>query len=221
MHYIDEEIKVDFSCHDGSRMNPGDKVAVIEGKSLSILQAERVALNFLSFFSGIATCTRAFVDAAGETGNAVILDTRKTLPGYRELSKYAVRMGGGQNHRMGLYDMVLIKDNHIDLCGSISGAVGLVRKKWGSRYRIEVECRTLEEVKEALVNDADVIMLDNMDAAEVSAAVSLQNGHVQFEVSGNMNLESVRVMSAAGVDLISVGKLTHSVSAFDFSLITE
>ena len=218
MKYVDEGTNVEFVFRDGGRLEPGNLVASISGKTLSMLKAERVALNFLSFLSGIASRTRIFADAAVETGSAVILDTRKTLPGFRELSKYAVRMGGGRNHRMGLYDMVLIKDNHIDLCGSITASVDRVRNKWGDRFRIEVECRNLDEVGEALACGVDVIMLDNMDARGVEAAVTLRTGNVQFEVSGNMDIESVKRMSAAGADLISVGKLTHSVTAFDFSL---
>ena len=147
---LDRAVSVTFQKKDGEVLQPGDTVAVVNGPVASILSGERVAINFLSFLSGIASGTKRFVDAAAAGGRAVVLDTRKTLPGYRMLSKYAVRTGGGRNHRTGLYDMVLIKDNHIDFSGSITRAVERVRSKWGREYRIEVECRTLEEVREAL-----------------------------------------------------------------------
>jgi nicotinate-nucleotide pyrophosphorylase (carboxylating) len=182
------------------------------------LAGERTAINFLAFLSGIATGTELFVTAAKTHGKALILDTRKTLPGYRRLSKYAVTVGGGVNHRMGLYDMILIKDNHIDAAGSLTKAVERVREKWGARFRIEVECRGIEEVKEALGAKADIIMLDNMDSGTARAAADLGKGMVKIESSGDMTLEKVAEYSPIGVDYISVGKLTHSVKAFNFSL---
>jgi nicotinate-nucleotide pyrophosphorylase (carboxylating) len=225
MGEVDHELKVDFMFDDGAALKPGNRVAVVRGRVLSILTAERCALNFLSFLSGIATAAGAFSSASSLAGNALILDTRKTLPGYRNISKYAVRVGGGKNHRNGLYDMVLLKDNHIDFSGSISEAVKRVRRRWADELRIEVECRSLEEVKEALECGVDVIMLDNMDEKAVRRAVDIRNssqsGKIELEASGNMDLEQVPAMSAAGVDYISVGGLTHSVKSFDFSLKTD
>ncbi len=227
---VDPTVAVEFKLKDGDYVKPGDTVAVVNGPVVSILTGERTAINFISFLSGIATATKRFVESAAASGKAVILDTRKTLPGFRNLSKYAVRAGGGRNHRIGLYDMVLIKDNHIDFSGSITRAVEQVRSKWGNEFRIEVECRTLDEVKEALVCHVDVIMLDNMKAEEVRTAVTMRSGigyghsedaGVEFETSGNMNIETTGIMSHAGVDYISVGSLTHSVKSFDFSLKTE
>lgn len=217
---VDEQTRVDFRKADGDALSPGDHVATIEGRASAVLSAERVALNFLSFLSGIATSTREYVDEAARGGRAKILDTRKTLPGYRVLSKYAVSIGGGTNHRMGLYDMVMLKDNHIDRAGSITRAVSAVRERWGTRYRIEVECRTLDDVAEARELEVDVIMLDNMSIEETRRAVALCAGSPELEASGNMNLSRVREVSAAGVDFISVGMLTHSVTGLDFSLTT-
>lgn len=215
---IDRKTEVDFLCKEGDMLKPGIRVAKIQGKARSILTAERTAINFLSFLSGIATRTREFVLKAHEAGKAVILDTRKTLPAYRSLSKYAVKIGGGRNHRMGLYDMVLIKDNHIDTAGSITRAVEQVRKKWKSKYKIEVECRTLGEVEESLHNEVDVIMLDNMPEDLLAKSVKLVNGQIKIEASGGVSMDKIADLSASGVDYISVGMLTHSVKAFDFSL---
>ncbi|TFG61966.1 MAG: carboxylating nicotinate-nucleotide diphosphorylase [Spirochaetales bacterium] len=217
---IDREVSVRFLVSDGDRLSPGDIAAELEGPLVSILKAERIALNFICYLSGIATAARGFMEAARASGGAVILDTRKTLPGYRGLAKAAVLAGGAGNHRMGLYDMVMIKDNHVDGAGSITAAVERVRSRWGSRFRIEVECRTFEEVREALSSSVDVIMLDNMTPEEVKASLTLRpkDTDVCFEVSGNMDLEKIKKYSMAGVDFISLGKLTHSVKAFDFSL---
>ena len=220
-HKVNKDILVEKLIEDGSPLKPGDLVAKVKGPVASVLEAERTAINFLSFLSGIATITARHIEAANDKGHVVILDTRKTLPGYRTLSKYAVTMGGGKNHRMGLYDMVMIKDNHADAAGGITPAVQKVREKWGELYRIEVECRNLEEVKEALDCKVDVIMLDNMTPRETSNAVALRRGHVEFEASGNMDLEKIRLYNNTGVDYISIGKLTHSVKAFDFSLVME
>lgn len=215
---VDSDLSVELLKSDGQVINKGEKIAEIKGRAGSILEAERTAINFLSFLSGIATETDKYVTAAESAGKAVILDTRKTLPAYRSLSKYAVTVGGGTNHRIGLYDMVMIKDNHIDAAGSISAAVSKVRGKWDKSYSIEVECRTLEEVEEAISLKVDVIMLDNMEPETIVKAVELGRGEVQFEASGNMNLEKIKKYSPTGVDFLSVGKLTHSVTAFDFSL---
>ena len=218
---VNSSIVVEKKKKDGDRLQVGDIIATVTGPVASILEAERTAINFLSFLSGIATETARHIEAANDKGHVIILDTRKTLPGYRTLSKYAVTMGGGQNHRMGLYDMVMIKDNHIDAAGGITPAVSKVREKWGELYRIEVECRNLNEVKEALACEADVIMLDNMSPEETKEAVALRTGDVEFEASGNMNIEKIRQYNNTGVDYISIGKLTHSVKAFDFSLVME
>jgi nicotinate-nucleotide pyrophosphorylase (carboxylating) len=221
---VDPSVEVRLLKKDGDSIEPGIRVAEMSGKILSLLTAERTALNFLSYLSGIATKTRKMVAAAA--GGTTILDTRKTLPGYRKLAKYAVGVGGGKNHRMGLYDMVLIKDNHIDAAGSITGAVRRIREKWAESYRIEVECRTLEEVREALSLDVDVIMLDNMSPEKAAEAVALrrelgkesESEKVLFEISGNMDEEKIEAYSPLGIDYISVGGLTHSVEAFDFSM---
>ncbi len=213
---VDPAARVIFRKKDGQPVQPGEPVAVVDGSVRSILAAERTALNFLCYLSGIATETRRFVDAA--RGKVAILDTRKTLPGYRALAKAAVRAGGGANHRLGLYDLVLIKDNHIDRAGSIGRVVSLVRGRWGERFRIEVECRTQAEVAEALAAGVDIIMLDNMSTEEIRRAVGVIGGRARVEASGNMTLERVKELGGTGVDCISVGRLTHSAMALDFSL---
>jgi nicotinate-nucleotide pyrophosphorylase (carboxylating) len=218
---IDPGIHWEGGLRDGAELTPGIVVARLTGPVKSILIAERTALNFLGYLSGIATITHRMVGAAKKQGKAVILDTRKTLPGYRALAKYAVRIGGGRNHRFGLYDMVLIKDNHIDAVGSLSEAVRRVRERWGREYLIEVECRTLEDVKEAVDAGVDRILLDNMDVQTTRTAVQWVAGRVPLESSGDMTMERVGSYAATGVDYISVGRLTHSVSAFNFSLQVE
>ncbi len=215
---VDPSAAVELLAADGDRLSPGMEVARIEGSTRSILEAERTAINFLSFLSGIATAASEYVRAAREKGKAVVLDTRKTLPGYRSLSKYAVRTGGGANHRMGLHDMVLIKDNHIDAAGGIPRAVERVRARWGREFRVEVECRTVEEVRRAVEAGADVVRLDNMDFEMARRALELRAPGVSFEASGGISLETAGAWSALGVDYISVGRLTHSVRGFDFSL---
>jgi nicotinate-nucleotide pyrophosphorylase (carboxylating) len=215
---IDAGTRVEFTLHDGAPLMPGQRVAEVRGEALAVLSGERTGLNFISFLSGIATATHSFVESARATGHAVILDTRKTLPGWRALSKYAVTVGGGRNHRQGLYDMVLIKDNHVDSAGSVEEAVRLVRQKWGKRFRVEVECRTPAEVTAALSAGVDMIMLDNMDAEAIGREVKRIAGRVKVEASGTMTPEQVPAVSAAGVDFISVGAITHSVKSFDFSL---
>lgn len=216
---VNPMVKVSFLKEEGSPLVPGDRVAEVTGPVLGILEGERTAINFLSFLSGIATVTSRCVAAARKTGEAVLLDTRKTLPGYRRLSKYAVTVGGGRNHRMGLFDMVMIKDNHADAAGGISSAVSRVRARWGDRYSIEVECRNLEEVREAVSLGVDIIMLDNMTPAETTEALAAGQGKgILFESSGNMDMEKIAAYSSLGMDFISSGMLTHSVTAFDFSL---
>jgi nicotinate-nucleotide pyrophosphorylase (carboxylating) len=215
---IDPSIAVTFLLHDGARLAKGDRVAEVRGPALSLLSGERIALNFLCHLSGIATEARTLADLAATSGRAVILDTRKTLPGWRALAKYAVRVGGARNHRMGLHDMVLVKDNHVDTAGSVAAAVSRVRARWGTRFPLEVEARTLAEVREAVEAGADTVMLDNMDEATMREAVALVAGRAKVEASGNMSRERITAVSATGVDFISVGALTHSVKAFDFSL---
>jgi nicotinate-nucleotide pyrophosphorylase (carboxylating) len=215
---IDPETSVAFSLHDGAVLEKGQRVARVSGKTVSVLSGERTALNFISFLSGIATATRAVSDLARASGHAVILDTRKTLPGWRALSKYAVTVGGGRNHRLGLFDMVLIKDNHVDSAGSIAEAVRRVRARWGTRFSVEVECRSAAEVNDALAAGVEMIMLDNMQPEEIRAEVQKIAGRAKVEASGTMTPARIPEVSAAGVDFISVGAITHSVRSFDFSL---
>lgn len=212
---VDSEVSVTFLKNDGDELSPGSLVAIISGKVRSILTAERTALNFLSHLSGIASKTHKYTLIAK---GAIILDTRKTIPGLRELEKYAVACGGGQNHRMGLYDMVMIKDNHIDAAGGIPQAVQRIRDMWGVTYRIEVEARTLEEVRLALDSTADRIMLDNMSLQMMKEAVLIVGEAAETEASGNVTFERIPSIADTGVDFISVGGLTHTVTAFDFSL---
>lgn len=216
MNYIDINISVKNYFHDRDTINRGDIIADVSGPVVSVLKGERIALNFISHLSAIATKTSLFVKRA--EGKVIILDTRKTLPGYRELQKYAVNSGGGENHRMGLYDMVMIKDNHSDAAGGITQAVEKVKAKWNDKYKIEVEARNLEEVKEALKCGVDRIMLDNMSDADMEEAVNYIAGRAETEASGNMNLQRIKSASLTGVDYISFGELTNSVKAFDFSL---
>ncbi|MCJ7662002.1 MAG: carboxylating nicotinate-nucleotide diphosphorylase [Anaerolineales bacterium] len=214
---IDPEIKFHAMVSDGERVIPGQDLATVKGYGVGLLAAERTALNFLGRLSGIASLTRMYVDAVEGTG-AVILDTRKTAPGYRILDKYAVRMGGGQNHRMGLYDMVLIKNNHIDGAGGIQAAMEKVRQLYGHKYPVEIEVRTLGELKSALVFMPTRILLDNMDLETMRKAVEISNGRVPLEASGNVNLKTVRDIAETGVDFISSGALTHSAPTLDISM---
>lgn len=203
---------------DGERVKKGDILAVVKGKTRAILTGERVALNILQRLSGIATHTGRFVEAAGETG-AKILDTRKTTPGLREMEKYAVRMGGGHNHRENLTVMALIKENHISAAGSITEAVKKVRGN--TKVPVEVEVKNMDELKEAVELDVDRIMLDNWDLESTRKAVSFVDKKVPLEASGNMTVERVRDVARTGVDFISVGALTHSAQALDISLLFE
>jgi len=213
---VDPRIELSCSYRDRDSVKKGDIIADVSGPVKSVLKAERTALNLLSHLSGIATRTSLFVAETG--GRCVILDTRKTLPGYREIQKYAVRCGGGSNHRMGLYDMVMIKDNHSDAAGGIAAAVAKIRSVYGSTFRVEVEVRNTEEVMQAVEAGADRIMLDNMSTAEMKKSVNLIAHRAETEASGNMTLERIGEVSMTGVGYISVGELTHSVRAFDFSL---
>ena len=213
---VDPSVVCSQSVADGALVSEGTIAASIRGRARSILTAERTALNFLQRMSGIATLTERYVSAVAGT-NAVILDTRKTAPGLRPADKWAVRLGGGRNHRMGLYDMVLIKDNHIATAGGITQSVRLVRSH-RSGLTIEVEVRDLSEFEEALSLDVDRIMLDNMSTDDMRTAVGVAGGRVQLEASGGVNLQTVAEIASTGVDFISVGALTHSAKALDISL---
>ncbi|HSV55845.1 MAG TPA: carboxylating nicotinate-nucleotide diphosphorylase [Magnetospirillaceae bacterium] len=215
---VDSSASVRLLVSDGELLSPGSEVALVAGRTRSILQAERTAINFLSFLSGIATAASSYARAAREKGRALVLDTRKTLPGYRALSKYAVRVGGGKNHRHGLHDMILIKDNHIDAAGGIPEAIRRVRSVWGREFQVEVECRNVEEVRQAIEAGAEIVMLDNMDYGVARDAIALRKDGVLFEASGGVSLETAGDWSALGVDYISVGRMTHSVRSLDFSL---
>ncbi|MGQ9584807.1 MAG: carboxylating nicotinate-nucleotide diphosphorylase [Anaerolineae bacterium] len=216
---LDPAIRFTAQVEDGTPVAVGTSLATVEGPAIPILSGERTALNFLQRMSGIATATRRYVEAVAGT-RAVILDTRKTAPGLRALDKWAVALGGGQNHRQGLYDMVLIKDNHIAAAGSITRAVERVRAHNRSGLPIEVEVKTPAELEEALALDppVDRIMLDNMTVEEMRQAVQRVDGRVPLEASGGVNLQTVRAIAETGVDFISVGALTHSVTALDISL---
>ena len=214
---VDPEIEVQFQVTDGDRVDADKNLAIVSGEGAALLAGERTAMNFLGRLSGIATLTRKYVDAVSHT-RAVILDTRKTAPGYRLLDKYAVRMGGGENHRMGLYDRVLIKNNHIDGAGGIEAAVNRVRERYGDRYPIEVEVRTLDEFKTALALAPSFIMLDNMDLETMRQAVELSSRKVPLEASGNVTINTVAHIAETGVDYISAGSLTHSAPVLDISM---
>lgn len=216
----DAGVKVIRHFSDGEQIAKGVLIATISGKARAILTAERVALNFLQRLSAVATLTHEFVKAVEGSG-AIILDTRKTIPGYRDLDKYAVRCGGGQNHRRGLSDMALIKENHIAVAGGITNAMNRVRKKVGGRELVEVEVSDKAQIVEALEAKAGRIMLDNMTPAEVKKSVELIDGAAQTESSGNISLKNVGAYAKTGVDYISVGALTHSPPAVDVSLLID
>jgi len=216
--YLDKDIQYEELKHDGERVIQGDTVAAIAGKSRAILTGERVALNILQRLSGIATFTRRFVEAVAGTG-VKILDTRKTSPGLRRMEKYAIRMGGGLNHRFDLGEMALIKENHIAVAGSITQAVKRVRSQ--SKVPVEVEVRSMADLKEAIEAGVDRIMLDNWDMASIPAAVSLVQKKIPLEVSGNMTVDRAREVAQTGIDFISVGALTHSFTALDMTLLQK
>ena len=214
------EIRFSGCLEDGCEIGRGDILAGLSGRLEDILAAERTALNFLQRMCGVATLTRQFVKAVAGTG-ARILDTRKTAPGLRILDKYAVRVGGGLNHRFALYDGVLIKDNHITAAGGIGEAVKRARRKIPHLLKIEVEVKNHGEVREALAAGADAVMLDNMGLEAMREAVLLIGGQIPVEASGNVTLANVRQIAETGVDFISVGALTHSVTAADISLVVQ
>ena len=216
-HLVDPTIKTELVKGDGSTLNKSDAVIRLSGPARGILTAERVALNFLGHLSGVATATAALVDGTHGT-SAKIVCTRKTTPGLRALEKHAVRCGGGFNHRFGLYDAVMIKDNHIAAAGSIVGAVKAARGTLGHMVKIEVEADRLGQVKEALAAGADVIMLDNMSPEDMTKAVALVDGHAVLEASGNVTAETVPVIARTGVDIISSGWITHSAPTLDLGM---
>jgi len=214
---LDETIKFSPQVADGAVVSKGDVLAVVRGNAQAILKGERAVLNFLQHLSGIATSTAHFV--AQVPRSCKIVDTRKTTPGLRVIEKYAVRIGGGHNHRFNLSDAVMIKDNHIAAAGGIMQAVIAVRAGIGHTVKIEVECATLSQIDEALAAAADIIMLDNMDCETMKQAVKTINGAAIVEASGNMDESDLSAVAAAGVDVISIGALTHSVKALDISLV--
>lgn len=212
-----EGVTFTAKAKDGDRVKYGDILAVMHGKTRTLLKGERTALNLLQHLSGIATQTRRCVDLVGGT-NASIADTRKCMVGIRAMQKYAVRCGGGKNHRFNLSDGAMLKDNHIDACGGILPAITQLRAHIGHMMRIEVEVRTLDELREALAAKADIIMLDNMDCGTMKEAVRITNGAAKLEASGGITVETLRAVAETGVDIISIGALTHSVKAFDISM---
>ena len=214
--YFDSEMKWNPAIKDGDRVQKGDLIVEFSGSLRAILTGERSALNFLQRMSGISTAASKFVEAVKEF-NVKILDTRKTAPGQRMLDKYAVKMGGGTNHRIGLYDMVMIKDNHIKAAGSITSAVEKVRGNIPQGMKIEVETTTIDEVNEALETKADIIMLDNMSLALMKECVEIIDHKALVEASGGVVLDKIKLIAETGVDFISVGALTHSVKALDLS----
>lgn len=213
---LDENLAWHPKFHEGSRVKKGDVLVEFRATYRALLTGERTALNFMQRLSGIATQAAKFADKVKGSGS-VILDTRKTIPGFRLLDKYAVRMGGAANHRFGLYDMVMIKDNHIRVAGGIKEAVNMIRKKSPPGLKVEVETTSMEEVQEALDSGADIIMLDNMGTEKLAAAVRLIGGQAKTEASGNIRFDSLKEVAATGVDFISAGALTHSVQALDIS----
>jgi nicotinate-nucleotide pyrophosphorylase (carboxylating) len=214
---LDPIIEIEDYYTDGQVAPAGVRICLLSGSLSVILKAERTALNFIQRMSGIATLTREYVDKAGSE-KVKVLDTRKTTPGLRSLDKYAVLKGGGFNHRFGLYDAILIKDNHISAVGSISRAVHLAKKKASKNIKVEVEIENPDRVEEAIMAGADSILLDNMSIDQIREAVHIVAGRIPVEVSGGVNLENINEIAATGVDFISVGALTHSVRAADMSL---
>ena len=214
---LDDTIKIETILKDGDKVKKGDIIARFKGNTASMLKAERTSLNLIQHMSGIATYTNKCAELVKGT-NASITDTRKTLPGLRPLQKYSVAAGGGKNHRYNLSDAAMLKDNHIDAYGGITPAVNALREKAGHMLKVEVEARTLNDVQEALDCKVDVIMLDNMTCEEMKKAVELVNGRAKLEASGNITLENIRQVAETGVDIISLGALTHSVKAFDISM---
>jgi nicotinate-nucleotide pyrophosphorylase (carboxylating) len=220
-HHFDNELEISLSCSDGDFVKMGVELILLNGKLASILTAERVSLNFLGKLSGLASLTRKFVEEVNGTG-CTILDTRKTTPMLRELEKYAVRVGGGKNHRSGLYDMYLIKENHIAAAGSIESALRKVfdhQEKSQNKTQIEIEVNNLKDLKTVSKYSVDRILLDNMSVAEIKESVRICEQKIKLEVSGGINLQNIREYAETGVDFISVGQITHSASNLDLSLL--
>ena len=217
MAALDSALRFSAQRRDGDQIQAGEALARVEGNARAILAAERVALNLLGRLSGVATLTRAYVDAVAGT-RAKIVDTRKTTPGLRMLEKYAVRCGGGVNHRFGLDDAILIKDNHVAAAGGVGRALERAKALAGHLVNIEIEIDSLDQLDEALRHEPDVIMLDNFSLADLSEAVRRVDGRVRLEASGGVNLQTVRAIAETGVDVISVGALTHSAPVLDIGL---
>ena len=215
---VDPDVVVELLVQDGARAAPGDRLARVRGRIASLLMAERVSLNLLQRMCGIASTTAAFVEAARRGGGARVVDTRKTTPGLRALERYSVRCGGGLNHREDLGSGVLIKDNHVDACGGVAEAVRRALERAPHPLRIEVEVRTLAELDEAVGAGAHVVLLDNMDLPTLTQAVRRASGKVVLEASGGVRLDTIEAIAHTGVDVISVGALTHSVRASDIAL---
>jgi nicotinate-nucleotide pyrophosphorylase (carboxylating) len=216
-HALDPSVVFEPLVRDGARVEAGSVAARVAGSAHALLTGERVALNFLSHMSGIATLTRRYVDLVAGT-RARIVDTRKTTPGLRAFEKYAVRCGGGQNHRSGLYDAILIKDNHIVAAGGIAPALAAARAHAGHMVKIEIEVTSLDELAEALQHPVDAVLLDNMEPPMLREAVALVDGRAITEASGGVSLDTVRAIAESGVDLISIGALTHSAPILDLGL---
>jgi nicotinate-nucleotide pyrophosphorylase (carboxylating) len=216
-HALNADIAFASKKPDGTRVVPGDVIATVSGNARAILTAERVALNFMGRMSGIATLTKRYTDAIAGT-HAKIADTRKTTPGLRAFEKYAVRCGGGQNHRTGLFDAVLIKDNHIVAAGGLTAAITAARAAVGHMVKIEVEVDTLEQLDAVMTHKVDAVLLDNMTPAQLKDAVKRVAGRCLTEASGGVNLDTVRAIAETGVDMISVGALTHSAAVLDLGL---
>ncbi len=214
---LDDSFECTVHFHDGDKLTKGDVICEFSGNMRCLLKGERTALNLIQHMSGIATETARCVEIVKGT-KAAITDTRKTLPGLRAIQKYAVTVGGGKNHRYNLSDGAMLKDNHIDACGGIAGAVSTLRSRLGHMVKIEVETRDLHEVRQALDAGADIIMLDNMDCATMTEAVNLVGGKALLEASGGITHDTLREVAETGVDIISIGALTHSVQAFDISM---
>ncbi|GAB5081861.1 carboxylating nicotinate-nucleotide diphosphorylase [Hominimerdicola sp. 21CYCFAH17_S] len=214
---LDPETEFEVYIHDGESVKKGDIIARIKGRTRALLKGERTALNLLQHMSGVATAANKCVKLVEGT-KASIADTRKTLPGLRVLQKYAVTVGGGKNHRYNLSDCAMLKDTHLDAYGSMSGAVNALREKMGHTVKIEVEVGDLEQLREALDLGVEIIMLDNMSCEDMAKAVEITNGRAKLEASGNVTAETIRKIAETGVDIISLGALTHSVKAFDISM---
>lgn len=217
---LDENVKTEILIHDGEKVRKGDIIAKITGSTRALLKGERTALNLVQHMSGIATATNKCVELVKGT-KASIADTRKTLPGLRVIQKYAVTVGGGRNHRYNLSDCAMLKDTHLDAYGSMTGAVKALRERMGHTVKIEVEVSNLEQLNEALELGVEIIMLDNMSNADMAKAVKITNGRALLEASGNVTAETIRGIAETGVDIISLGALTHSVKAFDISMKIE